>query len=542
MSCAAGCGFFSLPDSVYCSKHFNELATPEEKAERQRKLDGEKKSLEDAKNVFNSILEGPIEEASIEWVELMAMPGFRDSWVASEISECIRRFDRLAAYQRILRLEEGNDEKVFQYQGLRPVFAYLNGIIGGRGAELSAKEQLLNQILSHRCLCPVDSTEEEREGLLPVEVMNTALYRCFASKQWIEVIRRLLPLCTIDKKLLDAAKFTCKRPANIPTPEKLAIVKLIETTFKERQARDREKDRDTAGDSAGKRARTEAESERELHTGCAGGCRFIQTVGFDCTDTKLNVWNCGAYPVTCRHDPSPSVAVSTTEGEPEGTTVVDHTAHPATTEVETLSSLCAAVTNSLTPWLPTSDEYASLCFTLSAETLRTHCGLTPEALSPAEVIGRLTALPVGKSKKAKGGGRHGVVFLTKAVPVEGVYFHPRWYGGDDDEPAGLGVSDADAEVKAQLETTSAAFRAAMAEGAAPTQMCMYHPEADMWGPIVMLVAPAKNDTATGDSSASTAPKGRGKKSKASINTAANGIIVLLYATNEQTHIEHGSNW
>jgi hypothetical protein len=100
------CGFFATPGSIYCSKHFNQFATPEEKAERQRKLDEEKQEVENAKAAFENALAGPVEAARDSLIVVKNRPGFRVGWIRDEIMKSARTKGDVNAVQRIINLSQ----------------------------------------------------------------------------------------------------------------------------------------------------------------------------------------------------------------------------------------------------------------------------------------------------------------------------------------------------------------------------------------------------------------------------------------------------
>jgi hypothetical protein len=167
-------------------------------------------------------------------------------------------------------------------------------------------------------------------------------------------------------------------------------------------------------------------------------------------------------------------------------------------------------------------------------------------MSAAQIIATLTKLSLWTSKskgRGKKAGEQGdIVLIAKTWSAkERIFFHRRWYcNEEDDEDQDDGVSAEDAEVATQLEATSSAFRATMAEGASPTTLCIYHPGADMFSPMILLVGPAKGLQPSESSSTSATGKGRKGKTAQSSAHCNGGIVVLMYGDSEQTHIEYGS--
>lgn len=566
--CATGCGFYPLPGLIYCSKHFNELATPQEKAERQRALDEEKNKVESAQQTFQAILNGPIESAAEGWRRFLAMPGFRVTWVPDEISACSLKGRE--GFQKILRLEEGQDregETIFQYKGLRPLMAYLKGILefgsdfdhNRRRITVSATDPLLDNILDHPSLAAI--SDEDREGKIPFEVINTVLYRY--NGNLMEMVERLLPYVKIDKQLLDAAKFTCKRPANVPTPEKLAVVKLIEGTFKERKVRGRAE----ADENTTKRQRSSFDFTQD--------CCFLRNFTVDGTSCNWAVWSCGAYPLTCTHvtaDTSSALASASASAvsDTPDSNVVDHRGH--TSEK---ASLCAEVAATVSDWQPAgsaqSVDYPTLCFPISRSSLIQNFGLTVdflESASSASIISAIVGLPLPTKGRRK--NTEQLSLVTKDYSSnDAIFFHKRWYSGyesDEDDHAEDGddeeVRGADAEVAGQMTTTTKAFKTLLADGEGATQVTLYSSVGDMYSPQIFLVGHAKSSgeslsasrkeaaveettraeehkSTRASKKAATGPKGKAKKT--SLRGPSDGIVVLVYADNNQTHIEMGSH-
>ena len=92
--------------------------------------------------------------------------------------------------------------------------------------------------------------DEVTSDSVPFETLQTFIY----AKPTEEELRFVLPNFRITKKLVDSAKYMNKRPANVPTPEKLKTQHTVEALFKEQSKRDQEER---------KRKRLEEEKEAE---------------------------------------------------------------------------------------------------------------------------------------------------------------------------------------------------------------------------------------------------------------------------------------
>lgn len=593
---APGCSFFAPEGGVYCSKHFNELATPEEKAEQQRRLTEGKQQVEDARRAFDAVLAGPVEAAKAAWPSVCAMPGFRASWVSDEIQRCARVGQ--SNQQTLWRLEEGDyvleDKQVFEYKGFRPLLAYLQAIVYQSGSLGSATSPLLDVVLSHRSMTPW-SAEANPNGSIPADILSDALYGLYRAQGpnvKLAIIQRLLPFVKIDKDLIDKARFTCKKPANAPTPEKLAIVKLIEDTAKERRAAksDEQRAQEEAAQAAARAAEAAALDAALADT----SCRFVAQVTIDGIPQRLDVWTCGAYSTRCRHLNAAASGDVAAAGAAEDAVVVDHAVHAACPQIQNLRRRCVRATFSAQRWQPQHQTQKAahdrwLCFPIHREALLTQFGVAAEqlaTLSPADVVSVIgDGVPVrtpAQRKRSRPTGRAGppagynlnddTVLVKKlwAPDAAPIWFHPRWYSGFGDEADAEvpdnavhdgrldGSTGVDAELAAQCRATTTAFQAALPPGTAGTQLNAYHIGMDVYSPTLLLVGPARaaadgdadgdvddaagtatamavDETAAATASASAAAsKKRGRGSKATAAAAAKeprGVeqgVVVLY--------------
>eukprot|EP01033_Poteriospumella_lacustris_P011325 gene11325-8051_t len=594
---APGCSFFAPEGGVYCSKHFNELATPQEKAEQQRRLTEGKQQVEDARRAFDTVLAGPVEAAKAAWSAVCAMPGFRASWVSDEITRCARtgQTNQLALWC----LEEGDyvldGKQVFEHKGLRPLLAYLQAIVCQWGNLDSATSPRLDVVLSHRSMVPW-SAEANPNGSIPATILGDALYGLYhvnGPNAKLAVVQRLLPFVKIDKDLIDKARFTCKKPANVPTPEKLAIVKLIEDAAKERRA----------GKSDAQRAQEEAAQAAALAAEAAAldaaladaSCRFVAQVAIDGIPQRLDVWTCGAYATRCRHVNAAASPDDTAAAAPaDDAVVVDHEAHATCPQIQSLRRRCVRATLSAQRWQPQHQTQQAAaygrwrCFPVHREALLTQFGVAAEQLAtmtPADVVSAIgDGVPVRTPAQRKRSRPDDEMVLVKklwAPDGDAIWFHPRWYSGfgdaadaeaaDDDDERLDGSTGVDAELAARCTATTKAFQATLQRGTAGTQLNAYHIGMDVYSPTLLLVGAARDAADGGDDDAAdamatdetaamaasaTAPRGggaaaskkRGRGGKTAAAAAAKephgveqGVVVLLYADSDQSHYEGGSN-
>jgi hypothetical protein len=206
-----GCSFFAPVGGRYCSSHFRQFATETEKAELQASEDRRKQEIENAERAWNAALDGPIEAAKDALVAVKNMPGFYESWIGTEIRKPIT-----TNFHRILNLAESD---AFHYQDRLIIPAVILSLIM---KHIDPHDPLFQQLLQHRTI-----TAET----IDFEMMEEAIYR----HGNIEMVEKLIDIGKVTKRLVDTARYSCKRPANVPTPKKLAVVKLIEERYKAQQ-------------------------------------------------------------------------------------------------------------------------------------------------------------------------------------------------------------------------------------------------------------------------------------------------------------------
>lgn len=210
--CAAGCGFYAKEGSIYCSKHFNELASPEEKAQVLQQLELERAEEKRAKDLFDRAINGPEVAAKDLLQQCLQSPKFKQNWIYETIVAAQNLFP--LAIQRVINLStcEG-----IQYENRMPILALLDTLLNKK---VDPTNPLVVQLVNHPLVTP---------DKLDLKLLNNAIYR----HGNIHMIELLLTKAIVTKELVESARYSCKRPANVPTPEKLEIVKLIETKYQE---------------------------------------------------------------------------------------------------------------------------------------------------------------------------------------------------------------------------------------------------------------------------------------------------------------------
>ncbi len=339
------------------------------------------------------------------------------------------------------------------------------------------------------------------------KIMEDAIYR-HRSKHMVE---KLVRKGKVTKQLVDSARYSCKKPANVPTPEGLAIIKLIEDLFKEQQAALKRGSGDVSEGGAAKKTRFEVEAPTE--------CKFTHKVCFDgSTDGphSFDMWTCGTYPLHCHHTHVPNAASSSATAAAEGTksaatapTVIDHSQH-IVAQWQTQHLLCQAVATSALEWVPDhekkkdeSHHFVWNCFFFTKEQLEAG-GVADDTTGVADKFSSLVRIPI---KKPRSKEHHDMELVTKAFKnTAKVFFHKRWYSG-------FNGNENDEEILGHLQATTDAFKTAIKPNTA-VQITVYSPDAELYSMNIFLVGEAKH--------------------------VEGGLVVFLYSDSEQDHCYFGS--
>lgn len=486
--CAGGCGFYATAGSIYCSKHFNELATPEEKAAKQRQADEDKAEIANAKAAFDAALTGPIEQACEALLAVKHRPGFREVWVEEEITLAFRK----GKVDRMLHLAECEEMTYKKVSGsseevLSPLLMTIHRMICGKA---NPSNPGFTALFNHALV---------NEQTVDLRMVNEVIYK----HHGLDMLQKVLSKAKVTKAMLDSVRYSCKAPANVATPEKQALVKLVEDTFKAQQAEAKRKrdEQQQEGEGGSKRARSEgAEEAKEKPEELV--CRFITTshLGFE-ERTSLDVWTCGAYGKGCQHILSAEDAATAT-GTSAGD-VIDHRTHDAAAWGEQYR-LCKAVTDSARVWQPEhlKSHEPWVCFFVTKEELRKRYIVSTSEVKMA--FPPFAKLPL-RVRKSKNGPPYELV--AKAFKDSaGAFFHSRWYSGFDGDKV-------DEEILAKLTATTDAFKAAVLPKTA-MQFTTYAREVDWFSDIIFLVGKARH--------------------------LDGALVVLVYADSEEEHRDRGS--
>lgn len=412
--CAAGCGFYATDGSVYCSKHLKEQAP----------------DVQEAKEAYINALRGPTANAQQALLAVCLMPGFRPYWVMETIDAAL-----------------ADTSKAGQVLCLAECPAMDQHVLGKRNAAAALFESMVLKDVKADDAGFVE-VFNSRHAVVDQNIMEVAIFKRHAHIR--DMVAKLLTKATVTKRMVEAARYSCKRPANIPTPAKQEVVRMVEEAFK--------------------RARAAPSAEDDLppsKCACAEvlACRFIAEVVLEAADgmgcAEAAVWTCGAY-------------------ERGAVAVVDHSAHDAAVWGDQHRA-CDAVTASAEAWQPAVSRDRGqrfLCFFVSADQLLSR-GVTADTVDG--MVSELVQLPLRKSRSTEVDGE----VVTKACRnTAKTFFHSRWHTGFNGDEVDQGISD-------QLQRTTAAFKAAVRTNTA-VQCCFYSKAAEQFSCDILLAGAARH--------------------------------------------------
>jgi hypothetical protein len=174
-------------------------------------------------------------------------PHFEPVWVDKAVARAVDEFD--------VAMATGIADAFPMYSDVIAREAQVGSTLGRNRQPIYARNgathvlhALLARIQSHlRKACPGDAgvdalfdamvaRDDINEETLLMQTVEKAVY----TTGGLRMVLALLPKCKITKGLVDSAAYLCKRPANVPTPERREILRHVEDAFKAQQRARRE--------------------------------------------------------------------------------------------------------------------------------------------------------------------------------------------------------------------------------------------------------------------------------------------------------------
>lgn len=530
------CGFHCFESTAYCSLHFFEFASPEEKAERAAKISAKEQARLQALSDFQRAAAGALHPDD---------PA-----------------ENTAALQRIFAEQRLDDNVYFESmknaitsKSLKPIA----GLIAADGLRINTRIPVVELLctLFGSLRYNTWNTQAADGGLDYVDFVNQILARDDVNAETIDFatvesaiycraastfVPLLLPKIKLTQKILDSARYLCKRPANVPTPERLAIVDLLERKFKEdAKARREELKRIREAEAAAnpvpaapqgaepeeprrsKRARgdpvlaelaTATATATAMATATTTATNAEQPAGdeeeeaeepaaapreFKCEKLgpalscfigwppeeipKLEVWTCGAFR--------------------RGTDEAIHAHHNAA-EWSPLFVQCEKLTNQLKGWRPEHDgsEEPWQGFYLTREALASFG--VPEGATVREAMSKVLNLPIENGTE---GNSHNYYLAARDMgDSRKTFFHNRWYYG-------FRGNQVDTKKLAKTKTATNYFKAMIVKNTG-VQFVVHHPHTCTYGWGLLVAGEAKK--------------------------LPGAIALMSYTDCEQDHYHHGS--
>jgi len=437
--------------------HFRQLATPEQHAERQRQLNEGINERETAKLEFQAALSGPIDEAKDKLTTVFGRPGFRQEWVDDELSAALTKKD-------ISRVAKLSTCPLMKHNGRIPLVELIHRMILKR---IDPTESIVQQALDNPLVT---------EDSLETNILTDTMYK----HEDIRMVEMVMRKGKVTKEVLHAAKFLCKAPENVATPERLAILRLVEMVFKEQTESHKKRALPSNDDSTKEKENKRTRIDEPLK------CQMLRTIFLDETERagsgKYEIWTCGAYLIK------------------EGVTH-DHRDHDPQVWGDQFRA-CDLVTEKIQSWedRPDGMDFGG-CFFFTKKVLRIY---NANQNTPVEQVSAMMDIPFehGETKDSAGLG----IIVEAKDDQSKVFFNKRICGGFEGNKV-------DPEIFKALEEITEAFKAAVRPGTTK-QIIMYDSDSERYVHTIFLVGEAAK--------------------------LDGGLVMLVYADYGQEHLYHGT--